>query len=80
MRRKIAYTLTFAALFYLLISCGTQRQAKQLQDTYAKVSLTLPKETGFVPDISDGMTVKRDTFTVQDGERWSHMMFLMQRW
>lgn len=69
MRRKIAYTLTFAALFYLLISCGTQRQAKQLQDTYAKVSLTLPKETGFVPDISDGMTVKRDTFTVQDGDK-----------
>lgn len=78
MRRKITYIAAFIILFCLLLGCGTQRQAKFLQENFAKVSLTLSRETDFMPDVSNDTIAKRDTFTVQDGDKTITIMKAIQ--
>lgn len=56
-------------LFVLPQGCGVERQARELQKGYAQISLNLSKEQDFMPDVTTDTIARRDTFTIQDGER-----------
>ena len=78
MKRHILSALSLLSLVSLLFSCGTVRQERELSRSAAKVSLTLSREQDFLPDVTRDTVARRDTFTVQDGERTLTIMRAVQ--
>lgn len=77
-RNKTIVLALLLALTMLSFGCGTERQAKRLQAQYAQIGLNLSKEQDFMPNVTNDTIARRDTFTVQDGERTITIMRAVQ--
>ncbi len=69
MKIKSSYILVFGTLLVLCCGCSLQRKMRELNRGEVSVSLALSREQDFIPDIRKDTVARRDTLTIQDGDR-----------
>ncbi len=69
MKIKSSHILAFGMLLVLCCGCSLQRKIRELCRGEVSVSLALSQAQDFIPDIRKDTVARRDTLTIQDGDR-----------